>query len=233
MPVEFHHLSPVILTEDLFETFTPELTVQPQSRQFQAAFLIAEQMMVQEGLQTPLLPTQVSGTFAFPVPYQTIKLPHNYVRSVDSIVAYGYEGGCNCDVTALDACAHLRNYIGYLDTRVVAGFYVSACGRGIRPSYYDIAYTAGLATGTAANDARLHQSLAILARQELLQMIDPGALEGGGGDPGIASYSTVGYSETRTKESVRETPFGNSTMANKAWNLIQHLRIREALRFGG
>jgi hypothetical protein len=43
----------------------------------------------------------------------------------------------------------------------------------------------------------------------------------------------VGYSETRTKESVRETPFGNSTMANKAWNLIQHLRIREALRFGG
>lgn len=231
MPVEFHHLAPVILTQDLFETFSPELTVVPTGSQYQAAFLIAEQQMVQ-ALQTPLLPTQVSGSFAFPYPYATIKLPHGYVRSLDSIVAYGYEGGCNCDITDIQACGRLRNYLGYIDTRIIAGYYVRACGSAVKPEYYDIAYTAGLATGTAADDARLHLSLSMLARIELLEMLDPGALEGGGGDPGVQSYSTVGYSESRTAGSVKSTPFGNSALANKAWGLIQHLRIMEPLKFG-
>lgn len=231
MPVEFHHLSPVILTEDLFETLQPELTVQPQGSQFSAAFLIAEQKMV-EGLNAPLLPTQVSGSFAFPYPYATIQLPHVYVRSLDSIVAYGYDSGCSCEVTDLQACGRLRNYVGYIDTRIVAGQYAGRCGSSIRPEYYDIAYTAGLTTGTAADDARLHLSLAMLARIELLEMLDPGALEGGAGDAGVQSYSTVGYSETRTKGSVKATPFGNSAMANKAWGLIQHLRITRPMKFG-
>ncbi len=231
MTVEFHHLAPVILTGDLFEKFSPELTVQLQDPQQEAAFLIAEQLMVQ-GLQTPLLPTQVSGTFAFPYPYSTIKLPHVYVRSLDSIVAYGYKGGCNCEITELEACGRLRNHLGYIDTKIVAGHYVRACGSAVSPEYYDISYTAGLSTGTAADDARLHMSLSMLARIEMLEMTDPGALEGGGGDAGVQSYSTVGYSETRTKASVKETPFGHSALANKAWKNIQHLRIYEPLRFG-
>jgi hypothetical protein len=231
MPVEFYHLAPVILTGELFERYQPELTFEPQSAQLDGAFLIAEQKMV-EGLQTPLLPVQVSGTFTFPYPYDTIMLPHVYVHSLDSIVAYGYEGGCNCDVTDLSACGRLRNHIGWIDTRIIAGHYVRACGSAVRPEYYDLAYTAGLPTGTAANDARLHMSLSMLTRIELLEMNDPGALEGGAGDAGVQSYSTVGYSESRTEQSVKPTPFGNSAMANKAWNLISHLRIMRPLRFG-
>jgi hypothetical protein len=126
----------------------------------------------------------------------------------------------------------LRNNLGWIDTRIIAGYYVTACGAAVRPEYYDIAYTAGLSTGTAADDARLHMSLSQLARIELLEMLDPGALEGGGGDAGVQSYSTAGYSESRTKASVKETPFGNSAIANKAWKNIQHLRIMQPLRFG-
>lgn len=229
MPTEFHHLSPVILTDDLFDTFVPALTTTPTTPQKTAAYLVAEQQMVQ-GLMTPLIPTQVSGTFAFPFPYATIKLPHIYVRSLDSVVAYGPDGGCNCDVTDLQACGRIRNYIGWIDTRVIAGFYGSACGRGIKPEYYDITYTAGLTTGTAADDARLHMSLSMLARIQLLEMTDPGALEGGGGDAGVQSYSTLGYSETRVK--LKRTPFGNSAIANKAWDLVRHLRIKFPMKFG-
>lgn len=229
MPAEFHHLSPVILTDDLFDTFIPALTVSPTDPQKTAAYLIAEEQMVQ-GLMTPLLPTQVSGTFAFQFPYETIKLPHIYVRSLDSVVAFGPDGGCNCDVTDLEACGRIRNYIGWIDTRVIAGLFVRGCGSAIKPAYYDITYTAGLTTGTAANDARLHMSLSMLARLQLLEMTDPGALEGGGGDVGVQSYSTLGYSETRVK--LKNTPFGSSAIANKAWNMVRHLRINFPMRFG-
>jgi hypothetical protein len=230
MTFEFHHLSPVILTEEIYERYTPDfLTIQPSDDQFQSAFLIAEQLMVQ-GLRTPLIPTQVSGSVSVPVPYEPLVLPHNYVRSIDAIRAIGIPD-CECDVTDLDACAYLRNYLGYIDTRVVAQYYFNSCGRTVRPFRYDITYTAGLETGTSSNDASLHHSLSILARIELLEMLDPGALEGGGGDAGIASYSGPGYSESRTKNSVKSTPFGESALANKAWRLVRHLYKRRAVKW--
>lgn len=229
MPAEFHHLSPVILTAEMFDKYSPELTVTPRPDQQEAAFLIAEQKMV-EGLNTPLLPTQVSGSFSFPYPYNTIMLPHVYVRSLDAITAWGYEGGCNCDIVELEACGRLRNYFGWIDTRIIAGYYVSACGAAVRPEFYDLTYTAGLSTGTAADDARLQMSLSILARIETLEMLDPGALEGGGGNVGVQSYSTVGYSETRVK--LKETPFGTSPLSNKAWDLVSHLKKKRPMRFG-
>lgn len=229
MPVEYHHLSPVILTAEMFDKYSPELTVSPRPDQQEAAFLIAEQKMVQ-GLQTPLLPTQVSGSFNFPYPYNTIMMPHTYVRSIDAITAWGYVGGCNCDITELQACGRLRNYLGWVDTKIIAGYYVRACGASVAPEYFDITYTAGLSTGTAADDARFQMSLSILARIEVLEMLDPGALEGGGGNIGVQSYSTVGYSETRVK--LAKTPFGSSALSNKAWDLVSHLNIKRPMRFG-
>ena len=229
MPAEYHHLAPVILTDEMFALYAPPLTVTGSAAQKQAAYLIAEQQMV-EGLNTPLLPTQVSGSFTFPLPYNVIALPHIYVRSLDAIIAYGYEGGCDCDITDMDACGRVRNYQGYIDTRVIAGYYVGACGTRVRPEYYDITYTAGLSTGTAADDARLHMALSILARIELLEMLDPGALESGGGDVGVQSYSTLGHSETRVK--LKDTPFGSSALANKAWKMVSHLRIKRTMRLG-
>jgi len=232
MTVEYHHLSPVILTDEIFERYVPELTIGDSSQgdQRQGAFLIAEQMMIR-ALRTPLVPTQVSGTFPFRVPYEPIILPHVYVRSVDAITAYGFDRGCSCDLHDIDACAYLRNFLGIVDTRIIAGYYQSGCGCGaVAPHHFDITYTAGLETGTSMNDASLLRSLSILAQIELLEMLDPGGLEGGGGDAGVQSYSGPGYSETRTKTSVRSTPLGESVMANKAWRLVKHLKRRRARR---
>ena len=232
MTVEYHHLSPVILTDEIFERYVPELTIgdESQNDQRQGAFLIAEQQMIR-ALRTPLVPTQVSGTFRFYVPYAPIILPHTYVRSVDAITAYGFDSGCSCDMHDINACAYLRNFLGIVDTRIIAGYMRSGCGCGsVKPHHFDITYTAGLETGTSMNDASLLRSLSILAQIELLEMLDPGGLEGGGGDAGVQSYSGPGYSETRTKTSVRSTPLGESVMANKAWRLVKHLKRRRARR---
>lgn len=232
MTVEYHHLSPVILNDEIFERYVPELTIgdESQSDQRSSAFLIAEQQMIR-ALRTPLIPTQVSGTFPFRVPYEPIILPHVYVRSVDAITAWGWDNQCNCDMLDINACAYLRNYLGIVDTKIIAGYYRSGCGcRSITPHHFDITYTAGLPTGTAYQDASLHRSLSMLAQIELLGMLDPGALEGGAGDPGVQSYSGPGYSESRTATSVRRTPLGNSAMANKAWDLVRHLYRRRARR---
>ncbi len=233
MTVEFYHLSPVILNDEIFERYAPPLFIGDESQgdQRQAAFLIAEQKMV-KALQAPLIPTQVSGSFPYKLPYEPIVLPHVYVRSVDAITAYGWDNQCSCDMLDIDACAYLRNYLGIIDTKIIAGYYRSGCGcRAITPHHFDITYTAGLPTGTAYQDASLHMALTMLARIELKEMLDPGGLEGGAGDPGVVSYSTLGYSETRSKTSVKKTPLGESAMANKAWRLVQHLYKRRLRRF--
>ncbi|KKM93615.1 hypothetical protein LCGC14_1206460, partial [marine sediment metagenome] len=215
----------------MFEALVPPVTVPSEPSQREVAYFVAEQQMV-KALSTPLVPTQISGSFSFVIPYQMLTLPHKYIRSVDAITARGLVGTCNCDMTNINACAVIRSYFGYVDTRIIAGLYGSSgCGCGsTKPYDYNITYTAGLTTGTAMNDKSLHRSLAILARLELLDMLDPGGLEGGGGDPGVQSYSSLGYSETRVD--LDDTPFGKSALANKAWNLVDHLYIMRPLKMG-
>lgn len=231
MPAEYHHHTVTVLNDEMFEALVPNVTFQSEAAQRNVAYLIAEQMMV-KGLGTPLNPTQISGTFTFVQPYRMITLPHKYLRSIDTINARALKGSCDCDMLDIDACAVVKSYFGYVDTRVIAGYYAAGgCGCGsYKPYDFTITYTAGLTTGTAANDLSLHRSLAMLARIELLEMFDPGGLEGGAGDPVVQSYSTVGYSETRVK--LENTPFGNSAVANKAWRLVDHLYIMRVLKMG-
>jgi hypothetical protein len=70
----------------------------------------------------------------------------------------------------------------------------------------------------------------MLARIELLEMVNPGALEGGAGDIGVQSYNVPGYSESRVK--MKKTPLGTSAQAIKAWHLVSHLYLKRPLRFG-
>jgi hypothetical protein len=93
-----------------------------------------------------------------------------------------------------------------------------------------IAYTAGLPTGVAALDPRLHQALTIAAEIALLEIIDPAANEGGPGDPGINEFVNMGYGEKRVH--LLRTTFGNSARANKAKQLVSHLHMKTALKLG-
>lgn len=231
MTAEWYHLSPVILTDEIFTNYAAAVTNSGTAAQRNAAYLIAEQQMI-EALGTPLLPTTITGTMVWPLPYEPLQLPHKRVKSIDRLVVEARDSYCSCDVTEYDGCALIRNNgLGYIDPVITEGAFVSKCGRVQKPYRLIYTYTAGLPTGTAANDLGLHMALAMVARINLMEMVDPGALEGGGGDPGIRSYSALSYSEQRTDQSVKPTVFGHSPQANKALRLVEHLIIRQALRF--
>ena len=226
--VEWYHLAPVILDDALFFSLTPPMTESGTVGQRLAAYATAERQAM-NAIGTFLLPTTVTGTWPWPQPYAPLVLPHNRVHSIDRVAVNALQD-CNCDLTQYDGCGIIRSGYGYIDVRVVASRFISNCGCGsLVPYNMEVTYTAGLPTGTAAQDSSLHLALAIAARLTLWEMIEPGALEGGAGDPGVQSYGTLGYSEQRVK--LKVTPFGASALANKAWLLTEHLRLKRAFRF--
>jgi hypothetical protein len=230
MSVEYYHLSPVILTDDVFFPLTPPLTESGTFGQRQVAYLAAEQQAMQ-AIGTFLIPTTVTGSFIWPIPPKPIILPHDRVQSIDRVAVYGRDDLCSCDLTAYDGCGLIRDSYGYIDLVVTEGYWRSSCGCAPGGPYrVEVTYTAGLPTGTAANDTSLHMGLAIAARLNLWEMVEPGALEGGAGDAGVQSYGTLGYSETRVP--LKNTPFGVSALANKANMLVKHLKRHRMLRFG-
>jgi len=63
-----------------------------------------------------------------------------------------------------------------------------------------------------------------MAAELVLQQIsDPGAAEGGPGDPGISSWASLKYSEKRIEP--KTTPFGVSARANYIMNLVRNYVI--------
>lgn len=230
MSAEYYHLAPVILSDDLFFTYRPDCEVSGSFPTRQAAYIAAEQNMM-KAIGTFLLPTTVTGTYT--PTSNPLVLEWDRVSKINSVKVLSRDGGCDCDLTEEEACALIRDSYGYIDvvrTQVLAA---SRCGcgagGGLNPYQIQVAFTAGLPTGTAANDASLHIGLAMAAELELKHIVDPGALEGGPGDAGVQSYGTKGYSETRVK--LKNTPFGTSAIANHIYNRISHLRRKRALRF--
>lgn len=227
MPADFYHLAPVILTDDLFFTYRPDCMVTGSASVRAAAYVAAEQKMIQ-AIGTPLIPTSITGTY---MPQSNpLILDFDRVQSIDAVILYTHDGECNCDLTEEEGCGLIRNHYGYIDVVRTSNLARRLCACGSNAPYqWRIAYTAGLPTGTAANDANLHIGLAMAAELELKHILDPGALEGGPGDPGVQSYGTKGYSETRVK--LKNTPFGTSAIANHIFNRVRHLRLKRALRF--
>jgi hypothetical protein len=232
--VEYYHLSPVILTDVMFDEYNPQCVDVGTVSQRQNAYVIAESRMIEQ-IGTFLLPTTVTGTFIWPQVPQSIVLPHSFLTSIDRLIIQSFEGECNCDLTANTGCGLIRNGIGYIDARVTefAATAYCACGGAHSRWFYQaqVTYTAGLPTGTAANDTRLHNALSVVAYEALTQMVEPGLGAGGPGNPGVMGFSTMGYSETFNKESLQKTKLGNSALANYAASLVSHYKKKRALRF--
>ena len=230
MSVQYYHLAPVIMTDKLYELYGGriETSIAPQRT---VAYQIAEAQMIRE-LNTFLLPTTVTGTFIFgqmsPKRYQ---LPHHHLISVDSVSILTQESLCDCEVEVRSGCAYIADdTYGYIDVKQLTSAYLG-CGCSLDVPYQArIAYTAGLPTGVAANDASLHLALAIVSEIALLEIVDPKGLEGGPGDQGVQEWVSMGYGEKRFP--LRETVFGNSPRANKAWRLVRHLEPYTAMGFG-
>jgi len=230
MSVEYYHLIPVILTDALYTAFGGR-TGTSTAAQRRAAYQIGESQMIRE-LGTFLLPTTVTGTFKYfhGMPSR-LELPHHHMISVDATTILSQESLCNCNISEDAGCSFIVDSMyGYIDVRRLTSAYLG-CGCSIEiPYQMRIAYTAGLPTGTAANDASLHLALTIVAELNLLEVIDPAALEGGPGDPGIREYVSMGYGEKRMP--LEATVFGSSARANKAKQLVEHLTPKVAFKLG-
>jgi len=229
MTVDHAHLSPVILTDSMFFEMLPTLIVTGSSTHRDIAYLLAEQQMMQY-LQTFLIPTIITGTYLWERPARSIRLDHCYVHTINRIKVTSFSGECDCDLDENDACAVIRDTWGIIDARVTAYAVRARCGACAPGYFYQalVTYSAGLPTGTSSQDKALHLALAKVAEINLIEIIDPGAAEGGPGDPGIESWSSLGYSQKRHQIIIY--PWGSSPNANFAGRLVKHLKKIRPLR---
>lgn len=228
--VDYYHLAPVILTDDMFLEYNPNIIATGTTTQRNAAYVMAEQQMMQH-LQTFLIPTTVTGSFLWPLPSERIRLDHGFVSSIDRIVVTSLDNTCDCDLTENEACAIIRSGWGLIDAMVISSAVKAGCGGcGAHGGYYQalVTYTAGFPTGTSSQDVGLHMGLSKIAEVNLNEIIDPGANEGGPGDPGIQAWSSLGYSETR--QPLVAYSFGSGPIANYVARIVRHLKKRRPLR---
>lgn len=228
--VDYYHLAPVILTDDMFFEYNPNMIATGTTTQRNAAYVMSEQQMMQH-LQTFLIPTTVTGSFLWPLPAERIRLDHGFVSSIDRIVVTSLDNTCDCDLTENEACAIIRSGWGLIDAMVISSAVKAGCGGcGAHGGYYHalVTYTAGFPTGTSSQDVGLHMGLSKIAEVNLNEIIDPGANEGGPGDPGIQAWSSLGYSETR--QPLVAYPFGSGPIANYVARIVRHLKKRRPLR---
>lgn len=230
--------SPQILTDDIFSSYGGATgTSTPAQRQ--AAYCIAEGEAATE-IGTFVAPTTVTGTHAWPPMGEPVMLQYTHLNSIGAVTAL-HDVGCDCedDAVTLEGCAWILDVDGsIISLRECNATAQGSCARancscGIwnsgRPYRARIAYTAGLPT-EAASDPRLLLGLVTVADLALQQIVDQCAAEGGPGDPGVQSYSSIGYSETRFN--LRMTAFGPSARANYAANLLREFKYKRALKLG-
>jgi hypothetical protein len=229
MSFEWYQLAPVILTDALWAEYAPPCFTSGSVGQRRAAFLKAEQQMVEQ-LNTPLVPTQVTGTYGWR-PRQILDFVR--VSSIDAVSAKSVE--CSCVMHDISACAILLDAKHGIADLWLTGNLLAACGCGAGSPYLaEVVFTAGLPTGTSSLDMGLHMALAMAATLVLNEIVDPGANEGGPGDPGVVSFGSQGYSEQRISPTsfagLRKTPFGTSARANKIADLVSHLKVNIPMR---
>lgn len=213
--------SPIILTEDIYHTYGGQSgTV--TSAMLQNSFLIAEQR-VTKYIGTFLLPTIVTGTH----PYNHsnfIATDYGYVHQILSASVLSVQGSSTCELKSDSGCAYIfEDTFGYLNYSCVQS--ICNCAAYQFPYQFQIAYQAGLPTGTANQPGILH-ALTIVAELALNEMVFPRANETQG-DRGITEFSLLDeYKEKRKDWPV--TALGASARAGLAADLIK-MTIRRAL----
>lgn len=207
----YPYTSPIILNDDIFVANGGQ-TGSFTAAQRQSAYLIAEQQATSY-IGTFLLPTIVTGTFPN-IP--RIATDYGYVSEVYAVSVFSKDNSSSrLILTSDNACGYIWNdTYAYIDT----GCLFTACGCSSKfPYLINVAYKAGLPTGTANQPAVL-LALTIAAQLSLNEMAYPSQNEGTG-DIGIQEFSSMGYSEKRVR--LGRTAFGSSAKANKAAQLIR------------
>lgn len=206
----YPHNSALILNDSIFVEYggqTGSFTAAQRSNSYR----IAEQQ-ASRYIGTLLLPTIVTGTFGYE---PRIVTDYGYVHDVYTVNILSQNNLQNCTLQSDEACVFLHeDTFGYLDVSCIINY--CNCSGPIVPYQVQVAYLAGLPSGTASQPPVL-LALTMAATIALNEMTFPSQNESTG-DIGLESYSSLDYSEKRVK--ARRTVFGTSARAEKIANLL-------------
>ena len=220
----YPHSSPIILTDDIFVSYGGE-TGTSTALQRTNAYSIAEER-VSADIGSLLLPTIVTGTFFYSKIYATVT-DYAYVHRILGVTIKSRKGDSSCTFTENSTCAYIRNdTYGVLDVNY-SKWANCGCAASIAPYQVQIAYEAGLPTGTA-NQPQVLQALTMMANVYLNEMIPLDRANESTGDIGVQQFRNQDYGETRV--SLINTALGNSAIANMAHRLLTRYRRR---KYGG
>lgn len=204
----YPHSSALILTDTIFNLYGGEIGTF-STGQRNAAYWLAEKQATRY-MGTFLLPTIVTGTYAYG---GMVITDYGYVHQILSVNTLSVGG--NCEISSNSGCAWIWNdTFGYVNTACLSSY--SNCGFGGVPSQVQLAYQAGLPTGTA-NQPDILLALTMAATITLNEMTFPSMNEGVG-DVGITEFTSLDYRETR--KPWKNTVFGASAKAAKIASLL-------------
>lgn len=228
---------PIILSDTVFVEYGGKTGTFSQSQRT-SSYLISE-MQVSRYIGTLLLPTIVTGTYPY-MGKNRIPTDYGYVNQLLNVTVKS-KGFLTKDCSLVDneACGYIYDdTYGYIDFKQVAlicglAIYGTFGGNAVVvpfvPYQIEIAYQAGLPTGTA-NQPPILEALTILAQIDLNEK-DPGnsGVNESTGDVGVQDWRSLDYRETRAKDALVKTDLGNSAKAQRAKKLID-MTLRKARR---
>jgi hypothetical protein len=223
----YPHSTAIILNEATFLAYGGQ-TGTFTSAQLQSAYLAAE-MQATQYIGTFLLPTIVTGTYGY-AGSNFVVTDYGYVHRILSAKILSIDDETTCTLHTDTGCAYIwDDTFGYLNVSCVLSHCHCDTGLGLFPYQFQIAYEAGLPTGTTTKPTIL-QALTMAAQIFLNEMAYPSANESTG-DVGVESFSNQGYSEKR--KTLKRTSFGQSAKSNYIAHLIDStlIKARRALYF--
>lgn len=227
--------APIILNNSIFTSYGGQ-TGSFSDASLQSSYWLAE-MQVTSYIGTPLLPVIVTGTYPFQNKTR-LATDYGYVQRLLNVNILTRETASSCDLTSNDGCGYIyEDTYGYVDFKRLQGVcncnwwwwgspypsYIVAT----KPYQIQIAYEAGLPTGTA-NQPGILEALTIIAQIDLNEK-QPGLVGAneGVGDIAIQKFRSLDYSEERGEHSLVKTALGESAKAMRAKRLLD-MSIRRA-----
>lgn len=219
---------PIILNNQTFVDYGGQ-TGSFSHASLQNSYWLAE-MQVTRYIGTPLLPVIVTGTYPF-TNKARLSTDYGYVHQLLSVNVLTRSSSNDCVLTSNDGCGYIYDdTFGYVDFKRLTS--ICNCGWSWwgqpypayitydKPYQIQIAYQAGLPTGTATQPGIL-EALTILAQIDLNEK-EPGrvGMNDSPGDIGLTRFKSMDYNEGRKISALKETALGNSPRAMRAKRLL-------------
>ena len=219
--IPYPYSSSIILNDTIYLSYGG-VTGSSTTAQRNAAYLLSE-MMVSEALETFLLPTTVTGTYLYNKLSPFVILDHTYIQTVNHVwfidtketIYWDQAGTANIYVSLRSG-----DY-GLVDLHYIVGSCNCHSNSNPFPYQVNIAYTAGLPTGTA-NRPDILLALTEYAKIVVNEIIGFG--NEAPGDIGVQDFQNQQYREIRVK--LLRTAFGTSAKAQFIDRLVSKYKMR-------